>query len=92
MIWRLAREVLPTRGRVRQNTTKVSGDCGIGGNEKETDWYLSMDCRWTRSLWEEAGFANMVSTESKKHHEFKDLFWGPRRNSMLKIENVGVHV
>ncbi|CAN0878596.1 Putative ribonuclease H protein At1g65750 [Linum grandiflorum] len=69
-IWRIAHQVLATRGRLRQRGTNVNGQCGVCGKEYETDWHLFLECEYAHTVWQEAGWADMMIPANEETLEF----------------------
>ncbi|CAN1173790.1 Putative ribonuclease H protein At1g65750 [Linum perenne] len=60
-IWRLAREVIPTRAALRRRHILVPGGCGICGNGSEDYNHLFYDCPYATDCWEQAGLLLWIS-------------------------------
>ncbi|CAN1757082.1 Putative ribonuclease H protein At1g65750 [Linum perenne] len=61
-VWRLAREVIPTRAALRRRHILVPGGCGICGNDSEDYNHLFFDCPYATDCWEQAGLLIWINT------------------------------
>ncbi|CAN0906681.1 Putative ribonuclease H protein At1g65750 [Linum grandiflorum] len=59
-LWRVARDVLPTRGALRRRRLPISGECGLCAGVDETSWHLFVTCPIAITCWEVAGLLGKV--------------------------------
>lgn len=59
-VWRVAREVLPSRAALRRRGIDVTPDCGLCAGMYEDSWHLFVDCAYARGCWHQAGILDVV--------------------------------
>ncbi|XVF73428.1 hypothetical protein PTKIN_Ptkin12aG0201100 [Pterospermum kingtungense] len=60
-VWRAAREILPTRDRLRSRGVDVPMTCIFCSNALENSWNLFIDCTFAQSCWQHIGLADKVN-------------------------------
>ncbi|GAU26279.1 hypothetical protein TSUD_224710 [Trifolium subterraneum] len=55
LLWRVCRECLPTRTRLRERYVPCPSECPLCLNDMEDDWHVFFGCSDSRQVWNEAG-------------------------------------
>ncbi|CAN1129056.1 Putative ribonuclease H protein At1g65750 [Linum perenne] len=71
-IWKLGRNILPTKMNLRQKRVYVSLECGNCGSGVETDWHLFLECPVARECWVKAGIVREVARDAIDQVSFED--------------------
>ncbi|CAN1225361.1 Putative ribonuclease H protein At1g65750 [Linum grandiflorum] len=74
-LWRLLRDVLPTRGRLRRRGLDISDVCGICGQGYEEDWHLFLECPMVEQGWRSTGMLDRLRTINPAATELRDWIW-----------------
>ncbi|CAN1158075.1 Putative ribonuclease H protein At1g65750 [Linum perenne] len=61
LVWRLARNVVPTRAALRRRRINVPSACGVCGLEEETADHLFLTCHFAVDCWQRTNLANDVT-------------------------------
>ncbi|CAN1822558.1 hypothetical protein LINPERHAP1_LOCUS30011 [Linum perenne] len=68
-VWRLAREVVPTRAVLQRRGMQVPFECGVCKRKPEEAWHLFTNCRFADQCWQRARLSDVVE-QSTKNMEF----------------------
>ncbi|CAN1763719.1 Putative ribonuclease H protein At1g65750 [Linum perenne] len=61
-MWRLGREVIPTRAALRRRHIAVPSGCGVCGNDSEDYNHLFFDCSFATDCWNHAGLSVWINS------------------------------
>ncbi|CAN1325904.1 Putative ribonuclease H protein At1g65750 [Linum perenne] len=62
LVWRVAREVLPTRAAVIRRGMDIEPQCGLCNTGKETLVHFFLECQASRRCWDVAGVAGAIAS------------------------------
>ncbi|CAN0846243.1 hypothetical protein LINGRAHAP2_LOCUS4363, partial [Linum grandiflorum] len=74
-LWRLLRDVLPTRGHLWRRGLEISGVCGLCGQGYEEAWHMFIDYPEAEHGWRAHGFHDRFLAVDPSAIELKDWIW-----------------
>ncbi|GAU50545.1 hypothetical protein TSUD_409890 [Trifolium subterraneum] len=72
LLWRICKECLPTRTRLRERFVNCPLECPMCGNETESDWHFLFDCMDSKRAWQTAGLEAIISSQVQQHMTVKE--------------------
>ncbi|CAN1261991.1 Putative ribonuclease H protein At1g65750 [Linum perenne] len=89
MIWRLGREVLPTKENLRRRHIVVSVGCGVCGQGNKIVRHLFVECPWVKDCWRITNMQWIVEAGIDTHHSIRDWLLGIiQANPMEVVQKV----
>ncbi|XP_058765369.1 uncharacterized protein LOC131638841 [Vicia villosa] len=73
LLWRICRDCLPSRRRLRQHYVQCSLFCPVCDLEVEDDWHTFFGCHVINSCWREAGLSSIVDHRLQTFSDAKSL-------------------
>ncbi|XP_058783981.1 uncharacterized protein LOC131658734 [Vicia villosa] len=70
LIWRICRDCLPTRERLRNRFVECPPDCQFCASTTEDEWHLFLTCTVTNQCWRAAGLSHLIDS---RLHSFQDI-------------------
>ncbi|CAN1188681.1 Putative ribonuclease H protein At1g65750 [Linum perenne] len=70
MVWRLAREIVPSRAALRHRHIDVPDECGICGANSETYDHLFRDCQYAKDCWRDPRLIQSTNTQQRNFQEW----------------------
>ncbi|KAL8461911.1 hypothetical protein ACS0TY_033110 [Phlomoides rotata] len=72
--WRVCRDFLPTKVRLRQKHIPINSLCGLCGKDIESSWHLFMQCDIALSCWDLSGFREKLEGMVVHVESLSELF------------------
>ncbi|CAN0916153.1 Putative ribonuclease H protein At1g65750 [Linum grandiflorum] len=73
-VWRVGRDVLPTRRKLQERHVTVPGECGTCATGIEDAWHLFLACDFANECWEEARLGGWVAHIRDRSDSFMQWF------------------
>jgi ribonuclease HI len=73
LLWRICRDCLPTRTRLRQHYVPCPSICQLCLNEDEDVWHVLFDCIESRQCWTTAGLQAVVEPRTQNFNDAATL-------------------
>ncbi|CAN1313939.1 Putative ribonuclease H protein At1g65750 [Linum perenne] len=80
MLWRLARDVLPTRVRLCRRRIWMNDSCGTCSKYPETSWHLFLHCEYAIECWRIVGLWGEVERLAATAESFQDWLFAALRD------------
>jgi ribonuclease HI len=75
LLWRICRECLPTRSRLRDRFVQCPVACPLCSTEEENDWHLLFNCGAVKDAWTAMGLAHIIDPRLLIFNNPRDLIF-----------------
>jgi ribonuclease HI len=75
LLWRICKECLPTRSRLRNRHVQCPEDCPLCLTDEETDWHLLFNCVAVKEAWNTMGLSHIIEPRMHIFHNPRDLIF-----------------
>jgi hypothetical protein len=69
LLWRICRDCLPTRFRLRQHYVQCPSICQLCQDEEEDTWHVLFGCIESRQCWTEAGLSAVIEPRTQQFND-----------------------
>jgi ribonuclease HI len=91
LLWRICRECLPTRSRLRSRYVQCPVDCPLCSSHEETDLHLFFRCETVREAWRAMDLSHIIEPRLNMFHNPRDIIFDIcRHTSDLEASKVAV--
>ncbi|XP_045790350.1 uncharacterized protein LOC123885137 isoform X2 [Trifolium pratense] len=88
LLWRVCRDCLPTRLRLRERYVPCPSECALCVNNTEDDWHVFFGCSESRQVWNEAGLGGVIDPRIRQYDNVKAVFFDICRNETDDIAGI----
>jgi ribonuclease HI len=81
LLWRLCRECLPTRSRLRSRYVTCPLECPLCLSQDETDWHLFFNCGAVKDAWQNMGLSHIIEPRLLMFNNSRDFIFDICRNA-----------
>jgi hypothetical protein len=93
LLWRICRECLPTRSRLRSHYVQCPLECPLCLSHDETDWHMFFSCGSVKEAWQTMELSHVIDSRLPLFHNTCDFIFDICRNaSVLEASKVAVLV
>ncbi|KAK2370478.1 hypothetical protein QL285_083527 [Trifolium repens] len=75
LLWRICRECLPTRSRLRSRYVQCPVHCPLCLTHEETDWHLFFHCEAVKGAWQAMGLSHIIEPRLNLFHNPCDIIF-----------------
>ncbi|GAU34086.1 hypothetical protein TSUD_255820 [Trifolium subterraneum] len=75
LLWRICKECLPTRTRLRNRHVQCPIECPFCLVVPEEEWHMFFDCEGHKDAWSSAGLHQIIQTRFDKFYNISDLLF-----------------
>jgi ribonuclease HI len=75
LLWRICRECLPTRSRLRSRYVNCPSDCPLCLSHEENDWHLFFTCGAVKDAWQSMGLSHVIEPRLSMFHNTRDFIF-----------------
>ncbi|KAK2410765.1 hypothetical protein QL285_046110 [Trifolium repens] len=93
LLWRICRECLPTRARLRSRYVNCPNECPLCLAHEETDWHMFFSCGAVKEAWEIMELSHIIEPRLSIFHNSRDLIFDLcRHDSVIAASKAAVLV
>ncbi|WJX28566.1 hypothetical protein P8452_17266 [Trifolium repens] len=75
LIWRICKECLPTRTRLRNRLVQCPVECPLCLNHDEDDWHLFFTCEGVKEAWSVMELSHVIDSRLHNFNNIRDLLF-----------------